>query len=226
MKSFFVFLAVAVLTGCAAWFFLGMSHEGSPGPAERRAKAGVPPPMTDALSRRPDEGRQTPLSSTAAADSPYGQANERLPTATSSAPDASGEASINPGSSQAEGYGPPLPYEPASLAGNPAAHAVDPANAAMQYEIPAGMRAPVVFLPEDRPLTPPMERFLQNVRDEFDAVIAAADNPADVWEAARQRADDRYRLLLGDEAYNDKTMRDAIEALRSKQAPSAMPAAQ
>lgn len=81
------------------------------------------------------------------------------------------------------------------------------------------MRAPVVFLPEDRPLTPPMEKFLENVRDEFDAAIAAADDPATVWEAARQRADDRYRLLFGDDAYNRKTMRDAMEALKSKASP-------
>lgn len=91
----------------------------------------------------------------------------------------------------------------------------------LEYEIPAGMRAPVVFLPEDRPLTPPMEKFLENVRDEFDATIAAADDPATVWEAARQQADDRYRLLFGDDAYNQKTMRDAIEALKSKNPPPA-----
>lgn len=84
-----------------------------------------------------------------------------------------------------------------------------------QYVIPPGERAPVVFLPEDRPLTPPMQAFLDNVREEFDATIAAADDPAEVWNQARQRADDRYRLLLGDDAYNRKTMQDAIEALKA-----------
>jgi len=88
--------------------------------------------------------------------------------------------------------------------------------ATLEYDIPAGMRAPVAFLPEDRPLTPPMEKFLENVRDEFDAAIAAADDPATVWEDARQRADDRYRFLFGDDAYNQKTMRDALEALKSQ----------
>jgi hypothetical protein len=86
----------------------------------------------------------------------------------------------------------------------------------IEYEIPAGMRAPAAFLPADRPLTPPMERFLDDVRREFDAKIAAAEDPATVWEEAREHADARYRLLFGDEAYNRKTMQDAIEALRSK----------
>jgi len=84
-----------------------------------------------------------------------------------------------------------------------------------QYVIPSGERAPVVFLPEDRTLTPPMQAFLDNVREEFDATIAAADDPAEVWNQARQLADDRYRLLLGDDAYNRKTMQDAIEALKA-----------
>ena len=60
------------------------------------------------------------------------------------------------------------------------------------------------------------------MRREFDATIAAADDPAAVWEEARQHADNRYRLLFGDNAYNQKTMQDAIDALRSK---GAVPAA-
>ena len=60
-----------------------------------------------------------------------------------------------------------------------------------------------------------MQAFLDNVREEFDATIAAADDPAEVWNQARQRADDRYRLLLGDDAYNRKTMQDAIEVLKA-----------
>lgn len=99
---------------------------------------------------------------------------------------------------------------------SPTVSSDNPSVEDIEYEIPAGMRAPVVFLPEERPLTPPMQRFLDDVRREFDAAIAAADNPADVWEEARQQADDRYRLLFGDEAYNRKTMSEAIEALRSK----------
>jgi len=86
----------------------------------------------------------------------------------------------------------------------------------IQYEIPAGMRAPAVMLPDDRPLTPPIQAFLDDVRREFDAKVAAAEDPAAVWEEARQHADARYRLLFGDQAYNQKTMQDAIEALRSK----------
>ena len=93
------------------------------------------------------------------------------------------------------------------------------------YDIPAGMRAPVVFLPENRPITPPMERFLDDVRREFDATIAAADDPAEVWDNARRRADDRYRQLFGDDAYNQKTMQDAIDALRSKGSLPAPPSA-
>jgi hypothetical protein len=72
------------------------------------------------------------------------------------------------------------------------------------------------MLPEDRPLTPPIQAFLDDVRREFDAKIAAAEDPAAVWEEAREHADARYRQLFGDQAYNQKTMQDAIDALRSK----------
>ena len=78
------------------------------------------------------------------------------------------------------------------------------------------MRAPVVFLPEDRPLTAPIQDALDDVRREFDDTVAAADDPADVWEEATQHADDRYRQLMGFDAYNQKTMQDAREAMRAQ----------
>ena len=85
-----------------------------------------------------------------------------------------------------------------------------------QYEIPPGMRAPVVLLPEDRPLTGPIQAALDDVRREFDAAIASAADPADAWEKATRHADDRYRQLMGFDAYNQKTMQDARDAMRSE----------
>lgn len=78
------------------------------------------------------------------------------------------------------------------------------------------MRAPVVFLPEDRPLTGPIQAALDDVRREFDEAVAAADDPADVWDKATRHADDRYRQLMGFDAYNQKTMQDAREAMRAQ----------
>jgi hypothetical protein len=79
------------------------------------------------------------------------------------------------------------------------------------------MRAPVVFLPEDRPLTGPIQAALEDVRREFDETVAAADDPADVWDKATRHADDRYRQLMGFDAFNQKTMQDAREAMRSQE---------
>jgi hypothetical protein len=112
--------------------------------------------------------------------------------------------------------GPLSPYASPSRNTPSAATSASTAIAPIQYEIPPGMRAPVVFLPEDRPLTAPIQAALDDIRREFDETIAAANDPADVWGEATRHADDRYRQLMGFDAYNQKTMQDAREAMRSK----------
>lgn len=83
------------------------------------------------------------------------------------------------------------------------------------YEIPAGMRAPVALLPDEPGLTAPVRAYLDKIREEFDAAIRSAADPEAVWEEARDLADSRYQAAFGDDAYNRKTMQDAMDALDS-----------
>ena len=174
-----------------------------PAPAKPVASAGLPPALISP---------QQPSSATAP-PAPSDPAPRELLTGDQSGPFS---PPASPGIS--------TPSAAASAAATPVAAT---APAPIQYEIPPGMRAPVVFLPEDRPLTAPVQAALDDVRREFDDAIAAADDPADIWREATQHADDRYRQLMGFDAYNQKTMQDAREAMRSQgllpEAPTTQP---
>jgi hypothetical protein len=141
-----------------------------------------------------------------------------LPTASSptSDPEMSGSQPGKQFTSQASNLLPATGMPPSAI--SVAANAVSGTTVApIEYEIPPGMRAPVVFLPEDRPLTGPIQAALEDVRREFDETVAAANDPADVWDKATRHADDRYRQLMGFDAFNQKTMQDAREAMRSQE---------
>ena len=88
--------------------------------------------------------------------------------------------------------------------------------AQVAYEIEAGMRAPVALLPEDRPMSPQVAAALEGIRQDFDREISAAPDPTAVWEEARKRADEQYRMFFGFDRFNQKAMEDAINALESK----------
>jgi hypothetical protein len=88
--------------------------------------------------------------------------------------------------------------------------------AQIAYEIEAGMRAPVALLPEDRPMSPQVAAALEGIRQDFDREISAAPDPTAVWEDARKRADEQYRMFFGFDSFNQKAMQDAINALESK----------
>lgn len=84
------------------------------------------------------------------------------------------------------------------------------------YEIEAGMRAPVALLPHDQPMSPQVAAALESIRQDFDKAVSSTPDPAAVWEEARERADAEYRMFFGFDAFNQKTMQDAREALESK----------
>lgn len=84
------------------------------------------------------------------------------------------------------------------------------------YEIEAGMRAPVALLPHDEPMSPQVAGALESIRQDFDKAVSTAPDPAEVWEAARERADAEYLMLFGFDAFNQRGMQDAREALESR----------
>lgn len=91
--------------------------------------------------------------------------------------------------------------------------------------VPAGARVPIAALDpiENRP--PPQRAALERILDDFQNEVAGAtgaeSGPA--WEQARRRADERYRILYGNDAYNQLTMQAALEALEERR--SVQPAA-
>lgn len=221
MKHAITLLAVLVLGLFAAWF-LTTRRPGMPtvsqnrpplAPLEAATGQSQPEPRADLPGGTAFTTRDATVPSFAA---PAGPAPSDYGRSSPSAADAPEAPLSTPSSTLIPG---------ATRTGSAVASNNVVAEGEIEYEIPAGMRAPAVFLPEDRPLTPPMQRFLDDVRREFDAKIASADDPATVWEEARQHADARYLLLFGADAYNRKTMQDAIEALRSKGALPTPPAA-
>lgn len=109
---------------------------------------------------------------------------------------------------------------PSTAADAPATSREDPYTPPtnIAYEIEAGMRAPVALLPHSQPMSPQVAGALESIRQDFDREISAAPDPAAVWEAARKRADDQYRMMFGDEAFNRLSLEDAIQALDSKKA--------
>jgi len=217
MKLTIPLLVILLLTAVTAWFFTARSSQLQAVSPTHTASAPV-------LSATLGESKASPPTNSSldhTSSIPHVATTSVAASITPSNPARSGPVEYDklsaPSTSSPATLLPEAPQPDASATASYIAGAAE-----VEYEIPAGMRAPAVLLPEDRPRTPPIQRFLDDVRREFDATIAAADDPAAVWEEARQHADNRYRLLFGDNAYNQKTMQDAIDALRSK---GAVPAA-
>jgi hypothetical protein len=82
----------------------------------------------------------------------------------------------------------------------------------IEIEVPFGAKVPIVFL-DDTPRPAPQERVLEQIMEEFTQAVET--NPAN-WDAARERADHRYKILYGDAAYNQLTMGAALQALEER----------
>jgi len=88
--------------------------------------------------------------------------------------------------------------------------------------VPAGSRVPAAELEDLQQRTPQQQNALTKIMTDFHTEIQQSMTPAGpdpvVWENARLRADERYRILFGDAAFNALTIKAALEALGEKKA--------
>ncbi len=95
----------------------------------------------------------------------------------------------------------------------------------LKIDVPFGAKVPAVVLDtaEERPA--PQQAALAEILADFSEDVAGItpDSPdaTRIWEQARLRADERYRILFGDDAFNALTMKAAVEALQEKDSTSA-----
>jgi len=104
------------------------------------------------------------------------------------------------------------------------------ASGAIEYQIPANASVPAVLLPPDAPLSPVQQAAVDQIIEDFDASLGSESSRngavpttpvsrAD-WEAQRLTADERYRLLFGDEVHNARTLDAAREGLLAQPSPT------
>lgn len=93
-------------------------------------------------------------------------------------------------------------------------------------DLEPGVKVPAAVLDNNQPLAPAQAKAKDLVTEQFaDEIANASEQPtankpsnaaSDVseaaWLQARRKADERYRALLGDEAYNRATMQASLEA--------------
>jgi hypothetical protein len=133
-----------------------------------------------------------------------------LPLATTSHGSGRQTASVSPSREAGASVGAPLAGGGTSVA--------PLATDGFVYEIDPGVKAPVALAGTGEPLPPPQAAAIEQIGQEFDRAVAAGGDTEEAWEAARKAADERYRLLFGDEAFNQKTIREAREALEAGRA--------
>ncbi len=85
--------------------------------------------------------------------------------------------------------------------------------------VPSGARLPALFL-DERPLPLPQRRVLDRVANEFIDAVAGdtSGQNRDLWETAREAADQQYIKLYGHAAYNALHLQSAREAVREQRA--------
>lgn len=95
-------------------------------------------------------------------------------------------------------------------------------SGSVTLEIDPGVRVPAALLKSDTPLPPIVARAKEQIAEDFVREITEATNKGvggkdldTVVDAARNRADSRFRSIFGYDAYNAFTMQAAREALES-----------
>lgn len=86
--------------------------------------------------------------------------------------------------------------------------------------VPEGAKVPALFL-DDAPKPEPQMRALNKIAAEFEknvSEIPPGMTKEEVWESAREFADESYIMLFGYQAYNQYHIQAAKEALREKRA--------
>lgn len=98
----------------------------------------------------------------------------------------------------------------------------------MVLELDRGIKVPAAVLDNNEPLAPAQAKAKDLVAAEFaEDIIEAQEQPAanepsakrsDIseaaWQEAQRKADERYRAMFGDAAYNRASMQAAQEAMR------------
>jgi hypothetical protein len=243
--------ATALLTTRESAPPIPAGKEGGPVPAESAAVADVPmtgstAPPAESVSPRPAAVEPTVAFSSAASSMASGGGNAAAAPARERRQSQLGEVTepARPGNIQAEmavsqalataGLS-TADIQVATLGSAPAAatamerpetateETATPANRDLNIPVPTGAKVPVVFYDNQaRPI--PQQQALDRIAGEFNEIIS---NPptgytqAEVWEAARKLADERYTVLYGFEAFNQMSMQAAREALREKKAVTA-----
>jgi hypothetical protein len=235
MKPFLRFgslvLAAGVLTALMLHFAGNSHHQGTVAPnapatseplrATPAAGEAMDTAMPELRPQAPAEATQgSPVSSDHSA-SPATQSLARPTTASAPAPSVPpvespsyGNAPQSSGASPSKVVGAPVADTPAGGGSS----AVPLATDGIIYEIDSGVKAPVALAGTGEPLPPPQAAAIEQIGQEFDRAVAAGGDTEEAWEAARKAADERYRLLFGDEAFNQKTIREAREALEAGRA--------
>lgn len=126
--------------------------------------------------------------------------------------------SFVPGSSGID----PGPSADGSSARNPTplAQSGQSSSRELNIPVPLGAKVPAAVVDVTPDYTPQQTQALDAIIADFEKEIAEGASQGltetQAWEAARMRADNRYRVLFGDAAYNMMSMKAAIEALEEK----------
>ena len=88
----------------------------------------------------------------------------------------------------------------------------------MSIPVPVGAKVPAVFYDgEEKPV--PQQKAMDRIAKEFEqnvSQIPLGMTKDEVWDAARQLADERYLTLFGYQAFNQHHIQAAKDALREK----------
>ena len=106
--------------------------------------------------------------------------------------------------------------EAAGSPGTPPSEQSTPPSPGTELPVPFGARAPAAAFENPDKLSGPQRKALTGILQEFQNDVLNSPPESPVWETARARADERYRILFGDAAYNARTMQAALEALNEK----------
>lgn len=167
--------------------------------------------------------RGSGTTSRAAAGSPSGGGNPRgaanaaaqSPAAGTQAPTGASAQSVGSSGSRAGGASDPSGgLAPAAPGQSGAAAAADPIE--LNIEVPFGAKVPAAAVDDTPGLTAPQKKVMQQILVDFQNDVAAAPDNLTTWEQARAKADDRYRVIFGDAAYNQMSTAAALEALQEK----------
>lgn len=92
----------------------------------------------------------------------------------------------------------------------------------LNIDVPFGAVVPAAVVDNAENRSPQQQAVLNKILTDFQSDVAApasgSQSRLDTWNQARSRADEQYRVIFGDAAYNQMTMKAALDALPEKKA--------